>query len=167
MSGGSERSTFYVSAGIQDQQGIVATDISNYKKINFRLNSTHKISNVFTFGQTLGYTNQKAMGLGNTNSEFGGPLSSAINLDPITPLVVTDIASQPNANEYTSTNNAPKFIRDANGNPYGISNYVGQEMTNPLAYIQTRLGGYGWSDDIVGNAFLEAFPSKVLNCVLQ
>jgi TonB-dependent starch-binding outer membrane protein SusC len=158
LSGGNSISTFYFSAGIQNQEGIVATDISNYKKINLRLNSTHKISNVFSLGQTLGYTYQKSMGLGNTNSEFGGPLSSAINLDPITPLVVTDIASQPNAAIY---NNAA-IIRDLNGNPYGISNYVGQEMTNPIAYIQTRLGGYGWSDDIVGNVYLEAAPIKGL-----
>src|SRR5215208_7107188 len=115
LSGGSDRSTFYFSAGLQDQEGIVATDISNYNKINIRLNSTHKLSNVFTFGQTLGYTRQKAMGLGNTNSEFGGPLSSAINLDPVTPLVVTNVASQPNATIY---NNAT-IVKDANGNPYG------------------------------------------------
>jgi TonB-linked SusC/RagA family outer membrane protein len=152
LSGGGERSTFYFSAGIQEQEGIVATDVSDYKKFNFRLNSTHKISNVFTFGETLGYTHQKSMGLGNTNSEFGGPLSSAINLDPITPLVVTDPTKQPNAAIYNNAN----VVRDANGNPYGISAYVGQEMTNPLAYIQTRLGGYGWSDDVVGNAYLEA-----------
>ena len=158
LSGGNERSTYYISAGIQNQEGIVATDISNYQKFNVRINSTHKLSNIFTFGQTLGYTYQKSMGLGNTNSEFGGPLSSAINLDPITPLAVTNPASQPNATIY---NNA-SIIRDANGNPYGISNYVGQEMTNPLAYIQTRLGQYGWSDDIVGNAFLEASPIKGL-----
>lgn len=158
LSGGNNVSTFYFSAGIQNQEGIVATDISNYRKINLRLNSTHKISNVFTFGQTLGYTYQKSMGLGNTNSEFGGPLSSAINLDPITPLVVTDIASQPNAAIYNNAN----ILKDPNGNPYGISNYVGQEMTNPLAYIQTRLGQYGWSDDIVGNAYLEATPIKGL-----
>lgn len=158
FSGGNDRSTFYLQAGLQNQEGIVATDISNYKKINFRLNSTHKISNIFTFGQTLGYTRQETKGLGNTNSEYGGPLSSAVNLDPITPLVVTDIASQPNATIY----NNPNIIRDAKGNPYGISNYVGQEMTNPVAYIQTRLGGYGWSDDIVGNVFLEATPIKGL-----
>ena len=158
VSGGSERSTFYLSTGIQNQQGIVATDVSNYNKINVRLNSTHKISDIFSFGQTLGYTRQKSVGLGATNSEFGGPLSSAINLDPITPLVVTDIASQPNAAIYGNTS----IIRDANGNPYGISNYVGQEMTNPLAYTQTRLGGYNWSDDIVGNAFLEVTPIKGL-----
>ena len=158
LSGGNDRSTYYFSAGFQKQDGIVATEISNYDKVNIRLNSTHKLSNVFSFGQTLGYTRQKSMGLGNTNSEFGGPLSSAINLDPITPLVVTDVASQPNASIYNNT----AILKDANGNPYGISNYVGQEMTNPVAYIQTRLGGYGWSDDIVGNVFLEAAPIKGL-----
>lgn len=151
MSGGGDKSTFYFSAGIQDQEGIVATDISNYTRKNIRLNSTHKISKIFTFGETIGYSHQKSVGLGNTNSEFGGPLSSAINLDPITPLVITDPAV---ANSGLYLNKG--IIRDPNGNPYGISTRVGQEMTNPLAYIQTRLGAYGWSDDFVGNAFLEA-----------
>lgn len=151
ISGGGEKSTFYASFGIQDQEGIVATQISNYTKKNFRLNSTHKISDYFTFGQTFGYTHQKSKGIGNTNSEFGGPLSSAINLDPLTPLVVTDPAVA-NTGFYTN----PNVIRDANGNPYGISSLVQQEMTNPLAYTQTRLGGYNWSDDFVGNAYLEA-----------
>jgi TonB-linked SusC/RagA family outer membrane protein len=151
ISGGGEKSTFYASFGIQDQEGIVATQISNYTKKNFRLNSTHKISDYFTFGQTFGYTHQKSKGIGNTNSEFGGPLSSAINLDPLTPLVVTDPAVA-NTGFYTN----PNVIKDANGNPYGISSLVQQEMTNPLAYTQTRLGGYNWSDDFVGNAYLEA-----------
>jgi TonB-linked SusC/RagA family outer membrane protein len=158
LSGGSDRSTFYLSGGLQDNDGIVATEISKYKKLNFRLNSTHKLG-IFTIGQTLGYAHQKSTGLGNTNSEFGGPLSSAINLDPITPLVVTDVAAQPNPNDYTNI----YLIKDPNGNPYGISgNDVGQEMTNPLAYIQTRLGGYNWSDDFVGNVYGELTPIKGL-----
>ncbi len=155
LSGGNEKSTFYLSFGTQDQQGIVATEISNFAKQNIRLNSTHKISKVFTFGQTLGYTHAKSTGIGNTNSEFGGPLSSAINLDPITSMIITDplvAASAP-----YSVN---PVIRDKNGNPYGISSIVGQEMTNPLAYIQTRLGQYNWSDDLIGNAFLEANVTK-------
>lgn len=151
FSGGGEKSTFYVSFGVQDQEGIVATDISEYTKKNFRLNSTHKISDYFTFGQTFGYTHQKTKGIGNVNSEFGGPLSSAINLDPLTPLVVTDPAVT-STGFYTN----PNAVRDANGNLYGISSLVQQEMTNPLAYTQTRLGGYSWSDDFVGNAYLEA-----------
>ncbi len=155
LSGGNEKSTFYLSAGIQNQEGIVLPEISNYNKKNFRLNSTHKIGNIFTFGQTLGYTHQKTMGIGNTNSEFGGPLSSALNLDPITPIVVTDPLV---------ANGAPYSVnpvfRDINGNPYGISSIVGQEMSNPIAYVQTSLGDYSWSDDIVANAYLEAAITK-------
>ncbi len=153
LSGGGERSTFYLSFGLQDQDGIVATDISNYKKNSIRLNSTHKIAKFITFGETVGYTHQKSIGIGNTNSEFGGPLSSAINLDPITPVVVTDLTAAGGA-----PYNSNPVIRDANGYPYGISSAVGQEMSNPKAYIQTRLGNYNWSDDFVGNAYLEISP---------
>ena len=157
VSGGNDKSTFYLSFGIQDQQGIVATDISNFNQKNIRLNSTHKISKIFSFGETIGYTHQKQLGIGNTNSEFGGPLSSAINLDPTTPVVVTDPLVA-NAAPYSVN----PVIRDANGNPYGISSIVGQEMTNPVAYIQTRLGNYGWSDNFVGNAYLQAEINKHL-----
>ena len=155
ISGGSDVSNFYASFGLQNQDGIVLSEISNYDKKSFRLNSTHKISKIFTFGQTFGFTRQKNVGIGNTNSEFGGPLSSAINLDPTTPIIETDPVLA-NSAPY-STN---PVVRDANGNPYGISTLVGQEMTNPLAYTQTRLGGYGWSDDLVGNAYLEAAITK-------
>lgn len=157
LSGGNETSTYFASFGILDQEGIVATDISNYIRKNIRLNSTHKVMKGVTFGQTLGYSREKTVGIGNTNSEYGGPLSSALNLDPITPIVVTDPKI---ANSAPYTNNG--IIKDAFGNPYGISNFVGQEMTNPLAYIQTRLGNYGWSDNFVGNAYLEVEPIKGL-----
>ncbi|TRX35471.1 TonB-dependent receptor [Flavobacterium sp. ZT3R18] len=153
FSGGNEVSSFYSSIGYQDQQGIVATDISNYKKLNMRLNSTHKISKIFTIGESVGYAHDKSQGIGNTNSEFGGPLSSAINLDPTTPTVVTD-PTVANVAPY-STN---PVVRDANGNPYGISSVVGQEITNPLAYIQTRLGNYRWSDNLLGNAYVQIKP---------
>ncbi|HPH46336.1 MAG TPA: SusC/RagA family TonB-linked outer membrane protein, partial [Chryseolinea sp.] len=68
ISGGSARSTFYTSFGYVNQEGIVATDISNYKRINVRLNSTHKVTKWLTFGQNLGYAYTKSVGLGNTNS---------------------------------------------------------------------------------------------------
>jgi TonB-linked SusC/RagA family outer membrane protein len=157
FSGGNEVSTFFASFGLQDTEGIVSKDISNFNKKNLRLNSSHKLSKLFTIGQTLGYSHQKGVGLGNTNSEFGGPLSSAINLDPTTPIVVTDPIA---ANAPLYVNNS--VFRDANGNPYGISSVVGQEMTNPVAYINTRLGNYNWSDDFVGNAYLDFSPVKDL-----
>ncbi|MCC7520149.1 MAG: TonB-dependent receptor [Flavobacteriaceae bacterium] len=157
MSGGTENSNFYLSFGSQNQEGIVMSDISNYDKKSIRLNSNHKLNKYISFGQNLGYSHQKSVGLGNTNSEYGGPLSSAINLDPITPLVETDPVVI-NGPLYSST----YIVRDENGNPYGISPIVGQEMTNPLAYQQTRLGQYSYGDDIVGNAFVEITPIEGL-----
>ena len=157
LSGGNDVSKFYASFGYNKQEGIVMSDISNYTRKNIRLNSTHDISDKIRFGQTLGYSNEKNVGIGNTNSEFGGPLSSAINLDPTTPIVETDpiLAGQaPYTNE--------GIWRDNNGNPYGISNFVAQEMSNPLAYQKTRLGNYGWSDNFVGNTYVEYEPIEGL-----
>lgn len=157
VSGGNDRSTYYLSLGYFNQEGIVATDISNYKRLNLRLNSTHKVNEWLKIGNNFGYSHIKSQGALNTNSEFGGPLSSAINLDPITPAIETnpDILSQ---SPYT----LPDIVRDADGNPYGISQVVAQEITNPLAYIATHLGNYGWSDNFVGNLFAEVEPIKGL-----
>ncbi|MBE5321866.1 TonB-dependent receptor [Pedobacter sp. MR2016-19] len=158
VSGGTNKSTFYTSFGYIDQEGIVATPISNFNRANIRLNSTFKPAKWISFGENLGYSHSVNSSLGNTNSEFGGPLSSAIHLDPITPVIQTDpalIGKSP----YTIAN----IIKDpATGFPYGISGPVGQEMSNPLAYIQTRLGNYGWDHNIVGNAFLEIEPIENL-----
>ncbi|MEO7988832.1 MAG: TonB-dependent receptor [Chryseolinea sp.] len=151
LTGGNDKSTFYVSLGYQKDEGIVATKISHFEKYNVRLNSSHKISRIFTLGQTLGYTHTNSQGLGNTNSEFGGPLSSAINLDPLTPVIETDPSKLSNPSLYPALS-----VKDNNGNVYGISTAGVQEMSNPSAYIQTKLGQKSWDDNIVGNLSLEA-----------
>ena len=144
ISGGNKGSTFFTSFGLFDQEGIVATEISNFKRYNIRLNSSHKLAKWLTFGQTLGYSRIKRQGGVNGNSDFGGPLSSAIMLDPITPIVITD-PEVANTVPYATQ----PVVRSAQGNPYGISELVQQQVTNPLAFIQTRKGNYGSSDDVV------------------
>jgi len=157
ISGGTETSTYYTSFGYLDQTGIVASPISKYNRINFRSNLTFKPSKYFNFGENVGYTYNKSIGLGNTNSVFGGPLSDAINLDPITQAVVTDPTA---ATALLAAH--PTAVVNAQGYPYGLSPYVGQEITNPLAYIQTLLGNYSWAHNIVGNAYAEIDPLKGL-----
>jgi TonB-linked SusC/RagA family outer membrane protein len=157
VSGGNSRSTYYSSFGYFNQEGIVTSSISNYKRISLRINSQHRVNNYVRVGQNFGYSHIKSQGSLNTNSEYGGPLSSAINLDPVTPVIITD-PSIANAPPY-STN---PVVRDANGNPYAISQYVVQEMSNPLAYEATRQGNFGWSDNFVGNIFVELEPLKGL-----
>ncbi len=158
VAGGNDKSTYYTSFGYLKQDGIVATDISKYTRVNFRTNLTFKPSKFINFGENIGYSYNKSIGLGNTNSVFGGPLSSAINLDPVTPALVTDLNA---ASAPLYVNNA-NVVRNAQGYPYGISSFVGQEITNPLSYIQTRLGNYSWAHNIVGNVYAEVDPIKGL-----
>lgn len=158
LSGGSDKATYYVSAGYIDQKGIVAPSIAYNKRFSLSSNSTFKIGNYVTVGEYLDYTYEKSQTGLNTNSEFGGPLNSALNLDPLTPVYVNS----------TIGSSYPQYALIApNGMYYGISQYVGQEETNPLAYIQTQKGNYGWSDNMVGNAYIDVHPIKGLTIKSQ
>ncbi|OIR14171.1 TonB-dependent receptor SusC precursor [mine drainage metagenome] len=159
FSGGNEKSTFFASFGFFKQEGIVAPSISNYQRFSVRINSAHKVTKWLNFGENLSYAYTKSQNNFDANGYYGGPLSSAVNLDPITPIIITDptVLAQ---NPYV--NHASSIVKDAKGNPYGISPYVGQEMTNPAAYIQTHQGNYGWGDKIVANTYIEIEPVKGL-----
>lgn len=150
IAGGSEKSTYYSSFGYFDQDGIVATSNSKYKRFTARFNSEHQVTKAIKFGQTIGYTRTNSVGV-ETNSEYGSPLGRAINMDPITPLIETDPAKY-NAPPYS---NQP-VVRNSQGLPYGISPGIAQsEILNPIAALAVAQGN-GWSDKVVGNAFVEA-----------
>ncbi|QKG80673.1 SusC/RagA family TonB-linked outer membrane protein [Tenuifilum thalassicum] len=108
VSGGNENSTFMSSLSYTYQDGIVAKGKSNYERYTYRLNSTHKIGK-FSIGNSIAYTNKITRGI-DPNEEFGGPLSKAINMDPITP------------------------VKNPDGT-WGVSNYATQEVVNPVAYL--------------------------------
>ncbi|ARS41309.1 SusC/RagA family TonB-linked outer membrane protein [Sphingobacteriaceae bacterium GW460-11-11-14-LB5] len=165
VSGGSEKATYFTSFGYTDIKGIVATPISKFNRANVRINTSFKPIKGVTFGENLGYSHGVNSGIGETNREFGGVLSSAINLDPITPSIITDPASQsaffPSATGNPVQNAAA--TRNGDGQLFGISPYVLQEMKNPLAMIQNRLGNYGYDHNIVGNVFADLEPIKGLH----
>jgi TonB-linked SusC/RagA family outer membrane protein len=154
IQGGTEKSTYYTSFGYYDQQGIIFKDISNYKRFNFTVNTSSKLRKWLTIGENFNYGYIKNQSNFNTNSEFGGPLSSALNLDPVTPILQTDPTIAAGYNQYA--------VKNAQGTPYGISQYVSQEITNPLAYAQTVQGNYGWSHNLIGSGFIEIEPIQGL-----
>ena len=148
ITAGSEKSQYYTSFGYYDQSGIVSEAQSRYQRFTARFNSTHNINKRITFGNTLAYSRINGVGI-STNSEFGSPLSRAVNLDPITPLLETD----PDVLNNDVFSNFP-VVKNEDGIPYGISTLVTSEVLNPVAALQIQQG-YGWSDKIVGNAFAE------------
>jgi TonB-linked SusC/RagA family outer membrane protein len=154
ISGATDKANYYTSFGYLNQQGVVDPSISNYQRGNFTVNTSYKAKKWLTIGENFTYTYTRSQNNLNTNSVFGGPLSSAVNLDPITPVLVSNPATQPNPNDY----NQQYAVRNSQGELYGISNYVHQEITNPLAYLQTQQGNYNWATNLLGSAFAEVSP---------
>jgi TonB-linked SusC/RagA family outer membrane protein len=162
ISGGTDKSNYFTSVGYLDQQGIVTPQYSDYKRMNFRVNSSSKPKSWLTYGENFNYAYIRSTTNFNTNSVFGGPLSDALNLDPLTPVVVTNVSAQPNASTYTNPNYAPYIFRNAQGQPYGISAYVANEIVNPIADEQKQIGNYNWSHNLQGDAYLQIEPIKGL-----
>ncbi|MGC4099702.1 SusC/RagA family TonB-linked outer membrane protein [Ferruginibacter sp.] len=162
VSGGSDKATYFVSFGYNDIDGVVASDVSKWKRTNIRINTSFKPAKWISFGENLGYSHAKNSGIGEVNREFGGIISSALNLDPTTPTRITDPVAQA-AYVPASATNLAAATRDRNtGQLFGISPYVLQEMKNPLAVIQNRLGNYGWDHNFVGNVYVDIAPIKGL-----
>ena len=160
VSGGSETSNYFASVAYLDQKGIVSTDQSDYKRMNFRVNTSFQPKKYIKFGENFNYNYIRSTTFFNTNYWSSGPLNDAINLDPITPAVVTDVNSQPNAAIYN--NNAAYILRDAQGLPYGISNYAAT-LLNPLAEVKLFDGNYNWAHNLFGDAYFELTPIKGLS----
>lgn len=148
VTGGSEKSSYTSSFSYFAQEGIIGGDKSRFERITARLNSRHQVNSNLTFGNNLSYSHIKRRGI-ESNQSFNGAYSSALNMDPLTPLYETD----PDILSLPPYSNEP-VIKDASGQVYGISNHVGAEIVNPLALLEIQTAKTR-VDKVVGNVFGE------------
>jgi TonB-linked SusC/RagA family outer membrane protein len=151
FSGGSEKSTYYIGGNIFTQDGIVGGKKAQFKRYTVRLNSNHKVKNWLTVGENISFSHHERRAISD-NTEFGSILSSATVMDPITPPVYT--GSLPTHVQNAIAANKP-LRRDANGNYYGISNFLKGEYGNPLARIDMAKG-QNVQNKIFANVYADA-----------
>ena len=82
LSGGNDVSRFYASAGFFDQNG--TTPRVGYERYNFRINSDHRISKVFTFGENL-YMSYADQAYDNNETGTRSNLVNVIKMMPYMP----------------------------------------------------------------------------------
>ena len=155
FTGGNKKSTFASTLSYFSQEGIIGGPKSTFDRYTARINSTHKVNSFITFGNNLAYTHLNRRGIG-SNQSFNGALSSALNLDPLTPVYETD----PDVLNEAPYSTEP-VVTDTEGNIFGISNNVGAEVVNPLALIQTNTLETR-KDELVGNVYGVFEPIKNL-----
>ncbi len=112
ISGGSEKSTFYISGGYRKNDEILLN--TNAIRYNFRVNSDHQINNWLKIGESFSYSYNNGQGA-NTTSAYTGAILSAIFYPP-------------NASIY-----------NADGSFGGVpAQYAGSygDVINPVAYLK-------------------------------
>lgn len=120
LSGGSEKSTYSASFSYFSQSGTLAKGKSDFDRYTGRINTKQNLlDGLLNTGLNLGITNVQRASIA-TNSGNSGPILSAINMDPVTPVMNDD-------------------------GTFAISRYVSQEIVNPIARIYYSNGSSGYT----------------------
>ena len=111
VTGGNATSTFAMSLGYINQEGIVGgKDVSNYSRYNFRINSDHKLfDGLITVGEQASFVYVKSTGIG-VGNQYNNTLRGAFGTSPLSPVYNAE-------GEYNSTVDSDWYKAD--GNPYG------------------------------------------------
>lgn len=131
LSGGNDISRFYASAGFTDQEGIAPS--VGYRRYNFRFNSDHVISKVFTFGENL----YVASGEQDYDNNETGSRTNLVNVIRMMPHI-------------------PVYDPTSNGGFRGVNTVLdGGDPTNPVEDATLKNPGSRKTAKILGTAFLD------------
>ena len=138
LSGGNDISRFYASAGYFDQTG--TSPSVGYKRYNFRLNSDHRISKVFSFGENL----YMAYGDQSYDNNETGTRSNLVNVIKMMPYM-------------------PVYDPTTQGGYRGVNSVLdGGDPTNPIEDAELKNPGNRTTAKILGTAYLEVNLTKWL-----
>jgi TonB-linked SusC/RagA family outer membrane protein len=138
LSGGNEISRFYASAGYMNQEG-TAPSVA-FRRYNFRINSDHVISKMFTFGENL----YIAYGDQDFDNNETGSRSNLVNVIRMMP-------------------HMPVYDPTSNGGYRGVDATLdGGDPTNPVEDASLKNPGNRTLTKILGTAFLEISFTKWL-----
>jgi TonB-linked SusC/RagA family outer membrane protein len=157
ISGGSDVSNYFLSGGYYNQKGIIGGDQSDFTRYNFRFNGVMKPKQWISFYTNIGYTHKQRTWIGE-NDWFGGDVTSAVRLDPLTPVYANSI------DDFSNLSAAEKkyLVTGEDGKYYGISQLVAGENANPLASIEARRHDKRKEDKLVGGLGFDLNPIKDL-----
>ena len=163
LSGGTDKVTYFLSMGYFKQDGIVGGNYgkSNYDRLSIRSNNVYvpfeskerNFLNKLTLTANIAYSNINSTGI-TTNSEFGSVLGSAVGFNPSIPVFASEAEAARILAEH------PTAIVAADGRVYSLPPTGYQELTNPVANLDTPSNTYYKTHKVVANfaAELDILP---------
>lgn len=149
FSGSSAKTSYFLQGSFYNQDGVIGGENSKYKRYSVRLNLDNQVKSWLNVGLNMGYIHANRTGIAE-NSEFGGVVTNAILMDPVTPVTYTGAIPGFVQNAIDA---GKHVLTDANGNYYGLSEYVNGEIFNPVAGTTLNKGSGQTNDRVFGTAY--------------
>ena len=156
--GGNDKGNFYTALTYFDQDGIVRGDSDVFKRISAQINADYKVKPWITVGINTSFEKNFRRTV-SENSEYGSMMTATLNLDPLTP----NVYSPNNLPEVYQSNIAAgkQYIKDADGNYYGVSQIAESEQTHPFI-LRDNHDSWSAGMNVRGTLYANITPIKDL-----
>lgn len=136
--GANDRGNYFLSLGLNDQDGMVKDNYDTYRRISIMANGSYKIKPWLTVGTNNNFEYFKTDGSISSSNMFGGSLFGAmLALDPTMPY--TYPADNLPLHMQQLLDQGMPLVRDSNGDYYGITNIQpALETCNPAIMVRRR-----------------------------
>lgn len=142
VTGGSEKAVYAISAGYTSQDGLVGGhSVSNYERINFRINTEFKVKKYLTLGQHLSFSHTSSRDVG-TGNGYDNTLGAIYSVSPFRPVY-------DDSGEYLNANGGI-----VNGKPYNWN----IEEANPVAAMHMRAQNNSQNDILLPDFYMVLEP---------
>jgi TonB-linked SusC/RagA family outer membrane protein len=161
MSGGNDRTTFYLSGGLTAQDGVIVGPNNRYNRASLRLKGTHQLNSRLNVGGNFNYVDARGKYVqkgSNTSGLLLGALrtppefNNQVYLDPDNGLHRSYRYPRPALGSETRTRSYdnPFFTLNSDGNKSELGRFIGNVNLdyNPLDWLSVKytLGGDSYSD---------------------
>ena len=161
ITGGSKTSTYALSLGYMDQEGVVGgKDVSDYKRYNFRINSEHKmLGDMLKVGEQVSFVYNQTTGIG-VGNQYNNTLRSAFGTSPLAPVYATNVFSGSPAEAGADASLYNGFY----GSPYNTTDYSDWYAydSNPYGLMMLRNKNQNKNTSFSGNVYAELTPLEGL-----
>jgi TonB-linked SusC/RagA family outer membrane protein len=133
FSGGSEKTSYFISGAYLNQDGIVGGPKNNFTRYTFRTNIETDVKSWFSVGTNISYTRSNKRNLNATN-EYGGIINNSYTYDPTIPVFYAD-TSEIMPTYRVDPEIMAAWNRTEDGHYYSKSEITTGEAWNPVAQI--------------------------------
>ncbi|MDO6759679.1 TonB-dependent receptor [Tamlana sp. 2_MG-2023] len=143
VTGGGEKSTYYVGGSILEQDGIISSDKSNYQRANVKIKVGFDITDKLKFSTSANYFNSNRKSIG--ENALGVPLFNALNYAPTYSIDQEDVTGFLGNEVINPLSQIANTFNEYNGNSLEGNFRLDYEVIEGLS-ITSRIGLKAYND---------------------